>query len=177
MQKQGLSLLANLATLHGPERAFKSAPRLENTVLTAIARHAAAPEVARRGALLVVQLARLPTALARLRSPAHAPPPEPTRAGAVRVPEAGGGAGARVLLRAAAEVARDSPQRRDVVEALFRALAVVAREVRLDGARVNLAKPDDVRAAAAAVDREARLETPMRVILGRGGGKVLTIVE
>ncbi len=79
-----------------------------------------------------------------------------------------------MLLRAAAEVARDSPQRRDVVEALLRALAAVAREVRLDGVRV---KPDDVRAAVAAVDRDARLETPTRVVPGRAGGKALTIVE
>ena len=142
VQKQCLSLLSNLATFYTLDRAFKAAPRLEDAVVAAVALHAAAPEVPRRAALVIHQLAKSPAALARLRAPAAAPAargagPRPS-GGQARGPDPEGGAG-RVLLRAAVEVARDSPQRRDVVEALFRALAAVVREVRVAGGRVLFA--------------------------------------
>jgi hypothetical protein len=183
VQKQSLSLLSNLASFYSLDRAFKAAPRLEDAVVAAVALHASVPEVPRRAALVILQLARSPPALARLRAAPHPQSPLPAAAG--RVPPGQGrlaeedGAG-RALLRAAVEVARDSPHRRDVVEALFRALAAVVRELRIDGARVALTRPDDVRAAAAAVDREARLESGTRVILGPGAGKAsrqLVILE
>lgn len=53
-------------------------------------------------------------------------------------------------------------------------------QVRIDGARVPLGRPEDIRAVAGAVDREARMESGTRVALGRGQGKaprLLVIIE
>ena len=52
--------------------------------------------------------------------------------------------------------------------------------MRIDGARVPLGRPEDIRAVAGAVDREARMESGTRVALGRGQGKaprLLVIIE